>query len=141
MSSPALAMQKAIRFRLVNTAAVTALVPATSILDRNERPVPDPSIILGEDQEVDDGITLRRDYTRVYLNVHIWKTEPSTAGVKAIVGAIRKAIGRVQRIDLDDPDFVCINCSVDGVRFLRDPDGEMSHGIVTISSLVRWSAA
>ncbi|ABA04881.1 hypothetical protein Nwi_1620 [Nitrobacter winogradskyi Nb-255] len=141
MSSPALALQKAIRLRLINTAAVTALVPAANILDRNERPAPSPSIILGEDQEVDEDFTLKRDYIRVYSTLHIWKTEPSTAGVKAIAGAVRKAIGRVRRLDIGDPDFVCADCRVDGVRYLRDPGGEMSHAVLTINSLVqaRWS--
>lgn len=141
MSSPALALQKAIRLRLINTAAVTLLVPAANILDRNERPAPSPSIILGEDQEVDDDfVTLKRDVIRVYSTLHIWKAEPSTTGVKAIAGAIRKAIGRVRRLDLD-PDFICADCRVDGVRYLRDPGGEMSHGVLTINSLVRarWS--
>lgn len=146
MSSPALALQKAIRLRLINTAAVTALVPAANILDRNERPARADGteamwIILGEDQEVDEDFTLKRDYIRVYSTLHIWKTEPSTAGVKAIAGAVRKAIGRVRRLDIGDPDFVCADCRVDGVRYLRDPGGEMSHAVLTINSLVqaRWS--
>ncbi|HCO54687.1 MAG TPA: DUF3168 domain-containing protein, partial [Pelagibacterium sp.] len=50
--SAALAMQKALRDRLIGTVAVTDLVPATSILDRNARPTPDPSIIIGEGQEL-----------------------------------------------------------------------------------------
>jgi hypothetical protein len=141
MSSPALALQKAIRLRLINTAAVIALVPATNILDRNERPAPSPCILMGEDQEVDEDFTIKRDYIRVYSTLHIWKVEPSTAGVKAIAGAIRKAIGRLRRLDIGDPDFVCADCRVDGVRYLRDPDGEHSHAVLTVNSLVqaRWS--
>ena len=38
--------QKAIRARLISTSAVTALVPANHILDVNQRPAPDPSIIV-----------------------------------------------------------------------------------------------
>ena len=60
--TPEIALQMALRTRLVSTAAVTALVPAAAILDRNELPAPDPSIILGEGQhdgEVDAAIERR----------------------------------------------------------------------------------
>lgn len=136
-----LAVQKALRARLVATAAVTALVPAANILDRNQRPAPDPSIILGEDQVIESGITLKRDFVRVVSTLHLWKKEPSTAGVKAISGAIRRALGRITRLDLADADFACSDCRITSTRFLRDPDGETSHGIVVIESLVqeRWS--
>lgn len=138
---PSTAVQIALRERFIATDVLTALVPAANILDRNQRPAPDPSIIIGEDQVVDAGITIARDYVRVYSTIHIWKKEVSLAGVKLIAGAIRRAIGRVQRLDLLDPDFVCSDCKIDSVRFLRDPDGETSHGILVINCLVqqRWS--
>jgi hypothetical protein len=141
-NAASLALQKALRKRFVATGAVTSLVPAANILDRNQRPAPDPSIILGEDQEIDEGLTIQREYVRVVSTVHVFKKEPSLAGVKEIAGAIRKAVGRVRLLDLEDADFICSDCRVDGVRFIRDPDGETSHGIVTLSSLIqqRWSA-
>ena len=140
-SDPSRAVQIALRQRFIASDALTALVPAESILDRNQRPAPDPSIIIGEDQVVDANITIARDYVRVYSTIHIWKKEPSLAGVKFIAGAIRRAIGRVGRLNLSDPDFVCSDCKIDSARFLRDPDGETSHGIIVINSLVqeRWS--
>lgn len=141
MNEASLSVQKALRTRLIATVAVTALVPADSILDHNQRPAPDPSIILGEDQVIDQAFTLKRDYVRVFSTLHIWKKETSLVGVKSISGAIRRALGRVTRLDLDDPDFVCSDCNVESARFLRDPDGETSHGIMVINSLVqqRWS--
>ena len=59
-----------------------------------------------------------------------------------ICGAMRRALGRVQKIDLNDPDFFCFDCKIDSARFLRDPDGETSHGILVINShlLQRWTA-
>ena len=142
MSDPSLAVQKALRARLVANAAVTALVPATNILDHNQRPALDPSIVLGEDQVVDqNNLTIRRDYVRVYPTIHIWKKEPSLQGVKAISGGIRRAIGRLQPLELGDPDFVCSDCVIENARFLRDPDGEHSHGVLTLNVLVQqhWS--
>lgn len=132
--SVSLAVQKAIRTRLVGTAAVTTLVPAASILDRNQRPAPDPSIILGEDQVIDPGISINRNVVEVHSTLHIWKTEPSLAGVKAIAGAVWKAL-KAGRLVLD-AGYECGDCRVNDVRFLRDPDGETSHGVVTVQTLV-----
>jgi hypothetical protein len=131
--SASLAVQKAIRARLVATPAVTNLVPAVNILDRNSVPTPDPSIILGEDQEVDEQ-RIARNVTRVFSTVHVWKKETSTAGVKAIAGAIRAAVLAGKLPPVDGCQFG--DCYVSGSRFLRDPDGVTSHGVITIESLV-----
>ncbi|NTH50933.1 DUF3168 domain-containing protein [Agrobacterium rhizogenes] len=131
--TPELALQKGIRLRLTATVEVVALVPDTSILDRNERPNPSPSIIIGEGQSVDEGDSISRNLTRVYMDLHVWKTEVSTAGAKLIAGAIRD--GLKIRPSLDTP-FHCVDCLVQNVRFLRDPDGETSHAVVSVSALV-----
>ncbi|WP_277019435.1 MULTISPECIES: DUF3168 domain-containing protein [Paracoccus] len=75
--TPELEVQKAIRARLVSNQAVTALVPATHVLDTNQRPAPMPSIILGESQSVDEGTSLKRSHTRIYHTLHLWAREPS----------------------------------------------------------------
>lgn len=126
------AVQTAIRARLVATGAVTALVPASSILDRNARPAPDPSIVIGEGQSVDEG-RIDRAVQRVFATLHVWKKEAGLAGVKAIAGAIRAAIGAAR---LDVAGHHCGDAYVSSARFLRDPDGETAHGIVTVECLV-----
>lgn len=133
--TPELALQKAVRARLTSFPSVTMLVPATSILDRNERPAPDPSIIIGEGQSVDENDSIKRRLTRVYMDLHVWKKEPSTTGVKAIAGAIRAAINSSKLEGLEGFHFV--DCYVRTVRFLRDPDDETSHAIVTLSAKVQ----
>lgn len=142
MSDASQAVSNALRARLIASASVTALVPASNIVDRNARPILDPAIIIGEDQVVDATASIMRDYVRVYSTLHLWKKEPGLSGVKAISGAIRRALGRITRLDLNHPDFACSDCKVDSTRFLRDPDGVTAHGIVVINSLVheRWSA-
>jgi hypothetical protein len=132
--TPEIALQMALRTRLVSTAAVTALVPAAAILDRNELPAPDPSIILGEGQSVDEGNAIARDLVRIYMDIHVWKREPSTAGVKAIAGAIRTALKL--RLDLTGTGFHCSDSRVRSIRFLRDPDGETSHAVAAVEALV-----
>ncbi|SFB82281.1 DUF3168 domain-containing protein [Tropicimonas isoalkanivorans] len=129
-----LEVQKAIRARLVATPAVTDLVPPASILDRNQRPAPSPSIVLGESQEVDEGSSLQRLHTRVYHTIHVWKREPSLEGVKVICGAVRGALWE-GRLTLG-PGLHAADVKVSGTRAMRDPDGETSHGVVTVEVLV-----
>lgn len=130
--SAALAVQKAIRARLVATTSILEVVPAANILDRNSRPAPDPSIVIGEDQIVDEG-RIARDVVRVYSTLHVWKKEPGLVGVKTIAGAIRSAM----RVRLGSPPGYHFGDSyVSSERFLRDPDGETAHGVITIESLV-----
>lgn len=128
------AVQVAIRNRLTATPTVTALVPASAILDVNQRPAPSPSIILGESQAVDEGTSLRRAHVRIFHTIHVWKREPSLEGVKLICGAIRTAIN-AGRLDLGT-GLHCADALVSSMRQMRDPDGETSHGVVTVEVLV-----
>jgi hypothetical protein len=128
-----LVLQKALRARLVATSAVTNLVPATSVLDINQRPAPSPSIIIGEGQAV-EGERIDRQDQRLFMDIHCWKREGGLIGVKAIAGAIRSALHSAH-LTLDS-GFQCADCRVSSMRFLRDPDGETSHAVVTVEALV-----
>ena len=128
-----LALQQAIRQRLVSTGAVTALVPVASIIDVNQRPAPMPSIIIGEGQAVEGDRIDRRDQ-RVFLDLHVWQREAGLVGVKRIAGAIRAAINVSKFPHISG--FQIGDCRVTRTRFLRDPDGETAHGVVTVEALV-----
>lgn len=132
--TPDLEVQKAIRARLTTWAALMALVPEAHILDSNQRPAPMPSVILGDSQAVDEGTSLRRAHTRVYHTLHLWSREPSLEGVKTIAGEIRRAIHSA-RLTLAQP-LHCADVRVSSMRFMRDPDGEHSHGVVVVEALV-----
>ncbi len=69
------------------------------------------------------------------MDLHIWKREPSTEGVKAIAGTVRKAIVNDKLSPTSGFHFA--DCYVQSMRFLRDPDGETSHAVVTINALVQ----
>jgi hypothetical protein len=132
MTAPSLDLQAAIRAALVADPAITALVPTANIYDRSKRPEVFPSIVLGEDMEQDAEVELSRSYIRVTSTIHIWNREPSTVGVKKIAAAIRSAVAaRVSGF---------VDVRFESARFLRDPDGETAHGVVTFDSLV-WSPA
>jgi hypothetical protein len=131
--TPEIALQIAVRDRLVDDPEVTALVPAASILDRHMRPAPDPSIILGEKtSRMGDGVARQR--TNVWLDLHVWKKEPSTEGVTHVAGVIRDVIGS-RRLGLAS-GFHCADLYVESVRLLRDPDGITAHAVLTIAAIV-----
>lgn len=133
--SASLALQRALRTRLVETPAVVALVPADHVLDRNQRPAPDPSIILGEAQELDGDDSIERRMVRVYHTVHVWRQERSLEGVTAIMGAVRTAV-LAGRLALS-AGFHCIDLRVASMRAMRDPDGEASHGVITLEACIQ----
>jgi hypothetical protein len=132
--SAALALQKAIRARLASFAPVTALVPASNIFDRHARPESFPAIVMGEDQELGEDVTLTRHHLRVFATLHLWHREPGLTGVKAIAGAIRNAV-RAGFPELDTP-YRRVDLRYESARFLRDPDGITSHGVVTLEARI-----
>lgn len=134
MSSPEIALQKALIERLRNDAVVIALVPALNILDHNARPVVDPSINLGTDQ-ADDAGYIARDVTTVYHDLHVWKKEAGLAGAKYIAASIIKAVKKARFEAVEGFHFA--DCYVSRTRFLRDPEGDFSHGIVTVTATIQ----
>lgn len=131
--SAELFLQKTLGAALVGSADLTALVSAANVLDRNERPNPRPSIVIGEGQAVDDG-GIGRTRQRVSFDLHVWVEEPSTEVGKRVAGAIRAVVRDMPRAAGDG--FQIADCRVSMTRFLRDPDGETSHSIVSIDALV-----
>lgn len=130
VTEPSLALQSAIRARLVASSAVTSLVPAASILDRNAGPELDNTIIIGEGMTIpDDG--LARNRHEAFADLHIWRKEPGLVGAKQIAGAIRAALA-------DGPlavaGFHVADLRIASTRFLRDPNGTHSHGVVALEA-------
>jgi hypothetical protein len=123
-----------VRTRLTGYAPVTALVPADNILDRNARPEVFPVIVIGEDQEIADDVTLTRHHLRVFATLHLWHREPGLTTVKAIAGAIRSAV-RSGFPELDTP-YRRVDIRYESARFLRDLDGITAHGVVTLEALI-----
>jgi hypothetical protein len=136
VSSSTLAVQRALRARLIGSAPLRAIVPPDHVLDRNARPAPDPSIILGESQWVEEGEDLGRSRVRIYSTLHIWKRETGLEGVQEIAGLVRRAMREPDRLDLGQSDMAAIDNRITSIRLLRDPDGEWGHGVLTIETIV-----
>ena len=130
MSEASLAAQKFLRTLFINRAALTALVPATSIFDRNDRPEVFPCVLLGEATvTADDALCIVAD--EVFMDCHVWTTENGLAACKLIVGEIRRAV----RDASDVVDGFALDAYFDSVVYLRDPGGVHSHAVVTIKLL------
>ncbi len=128
----ALALQKALRARLATFPAVIALVPAVNIGDRHGKPAAFPSIIMGEDQDVDAALTLDRRHREIYVTLHVWDRSPALVTVKQIAAAIGQAIGD----DLTLESGRVVDIRLASARYMRDPDGVTAHGVVTLEALL-----
>lgn len=137
MIDPSLALQAALRARLIGTSAVTALVPAEAIFDRHGRPERFPCVLLGEGQTLYSHLHASY-FDTVFTDLHVWLEEPGLTGAKSVAGAIRMAL-------LDGPlaatDYRISDLTIASARFLRDPDGLHSHGIVAVQALMQAAVA
>lgn len=127
-----LELQKAIRSRLVAATTVTSLVPVANIVDRNGTPATFPSIILGEGQSVPGGDIARRRHD-VFLDLHIWQKETGLAFSKQVAGAVRDAL---KDTNWSTTGLHVADLYISSSRFIRDPNGIHSHGVISLSAIV-----
>lgn len=130
--SPDVALQKALLARLEGDAALIALVDPANMRDGWGVPQRFPSISIGEGQVVRDPLTLEARHRRAYATLHVWAKAMPAA--REIGGAIAAAV-EGSRLVLEAGHHV-ISAYVSSSSFLRDPDGETAHGIVTVECLI-----
>ncbi len=126
MSEASLAAQRAAVTAMRARGALIALVPSANIFDRNERPEVFPCVVVGEAQTVGDDIDCA-DLSDVFLTIHVWTRENTFATCKSICGEVRRALRRLDTVQ----DGFALDFNFEDSRFLRDPSGEHSHGVVT----------
>ena len=131
---PSLDLQKGIRARLLASADLIALVPADNVLDSTGRPELMPAVGIGEGQTV-----YRRFNSTTYATLHVWVQEPGVTTSKQIASAIVAALTVDAQIEgvLTLDNFICHDLRVTGTRFIRDPHGSYSHGIVTVAGIMQ----
>lgn len=137
MIEPTLALQTAIRTRLLSTADVIAHVPADNIRSGSTRPDKTPAIIMS------DGTTSLHgyDYTAqrtawVYLDLHIWTMDAGQDRAKEIAGVVMSALD-THNMQIDGGN--CDHFRVTKARFPRDPDPAYGHGVLSVEALIRWT--
>lgn len=128
MSEASLAAQRLAVVTMRAHAPLQTLVPDANIMDRNARPEIFPCIIVGEAQTVGDDIDCA-DLSTVYLTIHVWTKENTFTAVKSIAGEIRRALRQLSGTQ----DGFALDFTFEDSRYLRDPNPEISHGVVTFN--------
>lgn len=134
MTEPALALQAAIRARLIETPAVMALVEADKIIDGPARPEHFPTIIFGGAQTALAGRTGAWRQVWVYLELHVWTLELGTEGARNIANEIDRAL--IEAPDVPGFQLINGNLRVTDMRFMRDPSEAHGHGVVSVEALL-----
>lgn len=130
--APDRALQRALLARFLAEPALLALVPAANIIDGDGAPQRFPSILFGEGQAVREPQSLCGRERRLYATLHVWtKSAPLARDIAdGIAAAVEGAT-----LPLEG-GHRAVTAIVSSARLLRDPDGETSHGVVTVESLV-----
>lgn len=131
---PSFDLQKAIRTRLIASAELMALVDPDAIVDATGRPERMPCVQIGEGQTI-----YRRFDSTTNATLHVWFQEPGLIQCKQAVSAIVEA----SRVDAQISgallleNFTCHDLMVTQTRFMRDPHGSYSHGVVTVAAIMK----
>lgn len=132
MTAPDIALQIAIHDRLIDSPALTALVPAAHIRDGGSRPESFPTIILSNAQVVLVGTTSRTRSVRVFIDLHCWTAEGEMMEARAIADEARRALEQ----PLEAPGYdLWGNVWVTGSRTVRDPK-DFGHVIVSVEAMM-----
>lgn len=135
MIEPTLALQEAIRAKLINSPAVIALVSADRIKAGTSRPDDCPCIRIGEAHTIMHG----NDYAAqrmadIFLDIHVWTLNEGERKAKEITWAVQSALDG----ELSIPGADCFSFKITGTRYPRDPDPAYGHGVLSAESLIRW---
>jgi hypothetical protein len=134
VSDPSWAVQVAIQQRLTASAELLAMVPPDNIRDATGRPEIMPAVFIGEGQTV-----FRRWSATAYATLHVWLAEPGLEQCKRAVSAIVAALRIDAQADgvLPIDSFTVLDMQATQTRYLRDPHGSFSHGVVTVAAIVK----
>ncbi|MGG7577346.1 DUF3168 domain-containing protein [Rhizobium sp. Nf11,1] len=137
MIEPTLALQTAIRSRLIGRPEVMALLKddSTCVRSGSTRPDKTPCIIMSDGNTALHG----RDYTAqraawVYLDLHIWILDAGQDAVKEIAGTVIAALDKPLNFEGCDCDHFRVTRST----FPRDPDPAYGHGVLSVEAFIRW---
>jgi hypothetical protein len=134
MIEPTIALQKAIRDRLVASPDVD--VWPELIRTGSTRPEKTPCIIMANATTALHG----HDYTAqraawVNLDIHVWTIGRGQDAAKAIAFAVCQALDGELHLDVGYCDQLRVTRAV----YPRDPDNRVGHGVLSVEALIRWS--
>jgi len=130
---PTLAIQRAIRARLIGDSAVTALVSAERIFDGEWNTENLPAIIIGEGN-VNYSDEYQSWHEDVFLDIHIWGDGEASEDVKTIAGAVRAAL---KEAPWAAAGFIVHGITVARARFYRDDDSRAAAGVLSVDAILQ----
>lgn len=133
MMEPSLSLQAMIYQRLIATTAVTSLVPAAAIYDRNKLPENDNEIIIGTGNVL-FGDSYGSFHERVFLDAHVWVREEGLSTCKTVAFAIKQAVSTRPWIVSGNT----LHGLTVSARYLRD--GDYSHAVVSFDAVMQVAA-
>lgn len=138
VSDPSLSLQKAIRERLIASPELMGLVQADHVMDANGRPEIMPAVYIGEGHSI-----FRRFNATSHATLHVWFQEAGLVQCKEAVSAIVAALRIDAQADgvLPIDGFTVHDMQTTQTRYLRDPHGSFSHGVVTVAAIVKERTA
>lgn len=133
MTTSSVSVQKALHAKLVNNAALVALVSPSAIFDRTTKPEEFPCVIIGDGQAIFHKLAYGKRVTTQHFDVHAWVLGEALLDVKAIADAV--AVALADGIG-STADFREVAGTVIGCRVMRDPGGRCVHAIISFQTLV-----
>ncbi|TAY66492.1 DUF3168 domain-containing protein [Rhizobium leguminosarum] len=137
MIEPTLALQTAIRSRLISKPEVMVLLEddPTRVRSGSTRPDIMPCVIMSDGNTALHG----HDYTAqrtawVYLDLHIWTLDAGQDAAKEIAGAVIAALDKPLNFEGCDCDHFRVTRST----FSRDPTPGYGHGVLSVEAFIRW---
>jgi hypothetical protein len=139
MIEPTLALQTAIRARLIGKPEVMAHLEDAPERIRvgSTRPDKTPCVIMSDGNTALHGHDYSSQRTAwVYLDLHIWQIgDDAQDAAKEIAGAVTAAL---DKRTLPIEGGYCDHFKVMASRFPRDPDPRYGHGVLSVEALIRW---
>ena len=120
MADPALALQKAVRDALRNSAPLTALI-GTRVYDRVPQGTAFPFVQIGEDFLLGDDTY--GDFTEATVTVHVYSRAVGKVEAKTIAGVIRDVLA----VQLRVAGFQTVEWRFLSTRSIPDRDGLTEH--------------
>lgn len=135
MTDTSLAIQAAIIAAIKNDSGVEALV-GERVYDRVPTNASFPYVSYGEDQvlqdDADAGDCLIEGF-EAFVTLHAWSRGVGQVECKRLGGAIHDAL---HNAELTITDHALLVFEHRNTRYVRDPDGLTTHGVITFRSLL-----
>ncbi|WP_187301262.1 DUF3168 domain-containing protein [Aureimonas sp. AU20] len=134
-ADPALALQAAIRERLLSSPIMGAIFAPMAIVDGPRHPNMFPSITFGTPQTIANDLTLARRHATIALDLHIWTREEASVEASKLAGIVRSALFASP---LTSPEISFADVRYQGTRILRDSSSQHGHAVVSVEAIARW---